>query len=339
MASDLKLLAGLVCCLTFTGLANADQIVLQSGHTVEGVVIKTNDADVLVLADYGTTTLPSKLVKEIKPDKKKRPTTLSVNSAVTENRIPEWKRIVEKLAEQGWSRDLKQIPATVITNGIMRNVPYISFRCGTDYEMNIYGDLDNPAALEIGFFRDLLSTSYAKDNSIEFMTGCLLEEDGETIKKLNKEKDLIRRNDWTFEVTPPTAEDSYGGWWLSFYNEKALDEARVTDKELQAISILNSQVIKETNTIAAAKSEGSREQPTPSWTKNDLQYARPVYYVVGPAPKPVSTPTVQSPPPSPTPSYSYSSTASEHSYDHGSVYVRGYYRKNGTYVHSYTRRR
>ena len=61
--------------------------------------------------------------------------------------IPDWVQIVTLLANSGWSHAMKQVPAPVTGYGNFKNVPYISFRCDYGgYEINIFGDLNNPAA-------------------------------------------------------------------------------------------------------------------------------------------------------------------------------------------------
>lgn len=64
---------------------------------------------------------------------------------------------------------LVQIPATVIDKGVLRNVPYKSYRAG-DYEVNVYGDPDQPARVEIGVYRSLLTSQDAKHNCVDFLT-------------------------------------------------------------------------------------------------------------------------------------------------------------------------
>src|SRR5437016_5914002 len=103
-------------------VARADIITLKSGRTMKGTVLQTNEDNVLILADYGTANLPPNLIDNIKPEPNKQPKTLSTNTVTLDSRVFEWKTVVSKLATQWWSSNLKQIPATVITNGILRNV-------------------------------------------------------------------------------------------------------------------------------------------------------------------------------------------------------------------------
>ena len=148
------LLAGL-CFFAAVQLSSADIITLTDGTVIHGTVIQRGGLDVLILADYGTTSLPASVVQSVRTEADKQPVTLSVNTVSKDARIPDWRTVIAKLASEGWATELRQIPATVVTNGSMRNVPYISFRCGTDFEVNVYGDLENPAGVEIGFYCSL----------------------------------------------------------------------------------------------------------------------------------------------------------------------------------------
>jgi hypothetical protein len=298
---------------------------------IQGTVVQTNEDELLVLANYGTVKCQTGEILSIKREPNRKPTTLSTNTVAVEQRIPDWRTVIAKLAPQVWSSKLRQIPATVITNGILRNVPYISFRCGLDYEVNIYGDLDKPAGVEVGMYLDLVSSDHARDNAINFLSSILIKEtDQAAVKNLNRAKDVLSQEGLTFEITPATADDSYGGWWVSIYDQKALDQARVSDRELESITVLNSIIMSVTNSADVEV----------SWTKEDIKYARSstgftTQRSVGIPPSPYTPPATNS---------DYSSGyvgggESSHNYDHGSVYVRGYTRKDGTYVHSYTRRR
>jgi hypothetical protein len=115
---------------------------------------------------------------------------------------------------------------------------------------------------------------------------------------LKREKDLREREGMTFEITPETDEDAYGGWWVSVYDETLLDASRASEIELKLISLSREQIKR--------LAQPSKGEDIPSWSANDLTHARPV-------------------PP----------TASQAS--GGQVYVRAYTRKDGTYVQAHTR--
>jgi hypothetical protein len=230
-------------------------------------------------------------------------------------------RCVEVAASKPYLTGLVQIPATVIDKGVLRNVPYKSYRAG-DYEMNVYGDPNRPAGVEIGVYRSLLTSREAKRNCIDFVGSVLTDPADRTLlSALNATRDSVVHDGLTVEVTPETADDSYGGWWVSAYLVSALDQARASDAELNQIAVQRDEV--QTNPTNRGE-----------WTANDLTFARPVPPPAPPSPSAV--PPITSPPP-PAPAVVPAPPPPAPSTDR--VYVRGYTRKDGTYVHAYTRRR
>lgn len=279
-------------------LLRADVVILQNGKVITGTVLQQDGDGALVQMDYGTFRYPTSLIKDVK---KEAPASRVESSS--DQRIPNWARIISLLATNGWAHELKQIPATVIDNGVLKDVPYISFRCNTGgYEINIYGDLDNPSGIEIGAITYLVKNDQAKSNCAAFIASVLPNrEDKKIIQALSRTaKDTGKRDSLTFETTMPDEPDAYGGWWVSVYDENLLAKARASGAELLAIT---QPVIAPKAVIALAPPIVTAPETT-AWTASDLSYSRPTS--------------------------SYSSGG-------GQVYVRGYYRKNGTYVHSYTR--
>ena len=156
-----------------------------------------------------------------------------------------------------WTTPLKPIPATVIDKGILRNVPYSSYK-SSDYEVNVYGDLQNPAGVEIGIYRGLLDNDLAKQHCAEFMLSILPNQKSRDIlKTLDRRRDLATSDGLTLKFTPPTDPDAYGGWWISAYFSNRLDTARASDKVLAEITV-------------------PKEAPTPAsgWSDSDMMFAK-----------------------------------------------------------------
>jgi hypothetical protein len=277
-------------------LVRADVIIIKNGDVINGTVLQTNDNGILFRCDYGTVTYPPGMILRVQ---RNSTSERAEPIASDTNALPSWGRIIEALSKQSWAHDLRQIPATVIDKGVLKDVPYISFRCGIDYEVNIYGDLDHPAGVEIGVYRSLLRNDEAKRNCIEFIAGLFADaSDKAALRGMNRDQAILTRGDNKLEITPPTAEDAYNGWWVSVYNETKLNSSRATSADLAQIS--------------APKAYMSAKDYS-AWTAQELENAR----------------TVQA--------ASADSTDSAGDYSGGRVYVRGYFRKNGTYVNSYTR--
>jgi hypothetical protein len=281
-----------------TSSALADSVKFAGGNTIDCTILKESDDCVIVLFGSGVTKIRRSELSEVHKD------TSTANDSNVEggNRLPDFRAVVVKLAQQKWAGDFQQIPATVIDKGVMRNVPYKSFRAGKAYEVNVYGDPQAPSGFEIGVRGNLLTDDKAKTNCIDFVTSLLGDSaDKESVRALQLEKGLVNRKELTFEITPVEAEDAYGGWWVSVYNEPSLNSMRATETELKAITVSKASIAQIDKTSPSTPLESIDQ-----WTPNDLLYSRP----------------------------SYSSSKGSSS---GTVYVRGYTRKDGTYVAPHTR--
>jgi hypothetical protein len=276
--------------------ATADVLVLKNGDVIQGRVLQTNETGILFQCDYTTVTYPLRMVKQVQEEA--RVADRLASSAYTNN-LPPWGGAIMKLAKAPWAHDLRQIPATVIDKGVLKNVPYMSFRCGVDYEVNIYGDPDNPAGIEIGVYRSLLQDDQAKSNCLAFVQTLMpSEHDKAQVSAALAKQGIITEGEMDYEITLPSQEDSYNGWWISVYNRKSIDRARATDAELEQIAI--------------AKAAAVQQK---IWTTQQMAAARPD-----------------------PDSLSFPADAGGGSPTHGDrVFVRGYTRSNGTYVAPYTR--
>lgn len=313
IASVMKLLAHPLFIISFLCLPflhSEDIVELTNGTKFNGTILQQDDKRILLRFHYGTIGLNRSQIKSISsaPD----PEPLPVATAKTDQ-LPAWSAIIGPLSKQPWARDLTQIPATVIDVGVMKNVPYISFRCSRDYEINIYGDLDNPVCIEAGVYRSLLDDAAAKQNCIDLLKNHVLQNalDRTTITGLNRAGDVATHGKLTLEITPPTAEDAYGGWWVAAYFPDAVDAIRAKDSDLAAITVPKS----------APAPASANDDTALAWSNDDLSRSRS-------AVRNNSSGTAAIP-----------AAPSGGSSSGGRVYVRGYTRKDGTYVQPHTRRR
>lgn len=179
-----------------------------------------------------------------------------------------------------WAKNLRQIPSTVIDKGVLRNVPYTSYRAGGEYELNVYGDPDVPACFEIGITGQLLQNPDAKRNCIEVVNAILNDSAAIAfLKSLNPEGDKKVLGGVTYEITPPTAEDAYGGWWVSLYSEALLDKSRASAEEMAKITTSRHDV-KRVDAAPASKKPQNAPAVDPvlegRWGSEDLADARKV---------------------------------------------------------------
>lgn len=284
----------IIVALLFDSPLKADVVILQYGNIVTGNILQQDDDGLQIQTSSGTVRYPLSLVQDVRKEE----------AESTTNRIPSWVKIISQLTTNEWAHEIKQIPATVIDNGILQNVPYISFRCNSDgYEINIYGDLEKPACIEIGAIKYLVKNNEAKSNCVNFICSLLRNDDDRKITRALKwkPKDMQKTNEWTFEITLPDEPDSYGGWWISVYSEDECSTARASGGDLPSITQPKTRPVVTTPIHPAATASANY-----TWSDNDIStYSRP------------STP--------------------RSSGNGGSVYVNGYYRKNGKYVAGYWR--
>jgi hypothetical protein len=236
--------------------------------------------------------------------------------------LPSWRVMLRQLAKESWSKGLRQAPATVVDVGVLRNVPYRSFRWG-DREVNVYGDPQSPSCIEIGLYDKSLDSPSAKEQSRGFMRALLPDvADKSVVDRLKPDEDLQQREGWTFEVTPPTAKDAYGGWWISVYSEDALNRVRASDEEM-----------KELVCQAPEASLPSTEPAKSDWTPDEYKLVKRSKSATT---KKKKSDDKKSDDGSPQDDKKdHPDVAKER--DHGDVYVRGYVRKDGKYVAPYTR--
>ena len=235
----------------------ADSLVFTSGRIVTGTVLQTNAGNVLMLTDLGALNYSPGIIKEIRIER------AEALEPANSSRIPTSSAVVVLLSQQPWATQLKQIPSTVIENGVLARVPYVSFKCGGDYEINIYGDPEAPACVEAGLCRGLVNDASARTNCIQLLRSLLRNPvDRAILPTLSLEKDLKTFDGLTFEITPPTAPDAFEGWWVSLYSESTLELARASEAELQAISV----------PMAGVKPAAEEGQ----WDAKDLRLARSI---------------------------------------------------------------
>ena len=225
--------------------------------------------------------------------------------SISRTRLAHLMRAIDLAAISEWGDGLEQIPATVVDKGVLKYVPYQSFKAGS-FEFNVYGDPDYPAGVELGIDGKLFKDKAAKTRCVKFLAS-LLPDAGDRclLKSLKLTEDLKTRAGLTLEVTPETAVDAYGSWWVSVYDTKSLEKSRATPKEIAEITVPREQ--------ASSQSDRLANQP--------------------PA---VINSSVGSPP-NATKGEDWSSQDIARSRPGKSVYVHDYVRKDGTYVHAHTR--
>ncbi|HZE97270.1 MAG TPA: hypothetical protein VE981_09595, partial [Planctomycetota bacterium] len=106
------------------GILFGDIILLKNGGRLEGVIIHDKGDEVVVRLKYATVELDRSEIQDIV---KKTP---PAGAAAAATRLPRWDQCVEAGAKKEWSGKWQQVPALVVEEGPLKNVPYMSFRSG-----------------------------------------------------------------------------------------------------------------------------------------------------------------------------------------------------------------
>ncbi len=210
----------------------ADTIEFGPDRVMQCTVLQDDGQTVTVLYDVSVMRFPKADISNVVKDSD---TGGSFRHKAT--RLPNYKSVLVELGKQDWATGLRQTPATVIDTGVLKSVPYKSQRAG-EYEVNVYGDPAKPAGFEIGIGGKSIDDAEAQRNCLDFVASLLSNDDDRTtLRGLDRKQDKQTREGLTFEITPVAGADSYGGWWVSVYDEAELDKARASEDEMKAITV------------------------------------------------------------------------------------------------------
>jgi hypothetical protein len=152
----------------------------------------------------------------------------------------------------------------VIDVGDFKNVPYRSFRVNDDIELNIYGDPENPAGVELGIYGHRSSNKRLRKVLRGYLAGFLTtREEIAALYSLGLEKGITQVGNITMEITPKDAPDAYGAWWVSLYNRKALDSVRLSNAEYAKLVRPVNEVIDKKGRVISG-----------GWTRKDAKLSR-----------------------------------------------------------------
>jgi len=218
-----------------------DSLVLKGGRTVHGLILKNSRDSVLLQERLEEVSYPkSEIVRII--DNANGDSIFT--GMFAKGQLPAWRVISSDLRSNDAVRSFVEIPATIIDNGEFKNVPYKSFRVNHDIELNIYGDPEDPAALEVGIFGKRAKLERLRRLLRGYLAGYLTTRDEiAKLYSLGLQEGLTSSGDLTIEVTPTTAPDAYGAWWISLYNKKELAKVRLKDKEYARLVVPEEKVV------------------------------------------------------------------------------------------------
>lgn len=226
-------------------------------------------------------------------------------------RLPAAARVRETIGKSALLKSVQQIPAFVVKDGPLAYVPYQSFRSG-EAEINLYGDLDHPCAMEIGLYgswgKDGAMWRYAADAMARWAS--LHEQSTPAVIDANDFMDAATRIDFSaggqakfrgmvIDITPPSAPDAFGAWWIGISDPVACNVVRAPPAVTAAL-------IDPVDGSANAVVDQGGADSSQNWSGADVKRTF---------------------------------RASRQGGGGGPVYVRGYTRSNGSYVSGHSRSR
>jgi hypothetical protein len=231
-ATILKLI-GIVCLPALSWAAvdefvPPDSVVLKDGRTLNGLIVKNTKEAIFLQMQTEELELPKADIVRIVD----RADDDSLYTRVpARGELPSWRVIANDLRTNDAIRSMVEIPATRIERGVLRNVPYKSFRVNEDLELNVYGNPEKPAALEMGIYGVRRNAMHLRRSIRAYLAGFLTSrEEISKLYRLDLRGGETQCERMTVKISPPDGEDSYGAWWILVYNPKQLAAARVSDQ-------------------------------------------------------------------------------------------------------------
>jgi hypothetical protein len=230
-----------------------DRLEMNDGRTLQGLILKNTAKSVLFQTGKEELLVPKDEIRRIHDEIDGE---IVFADIAGKGRLPSWRAMVTDLRNHDSIRSLQQIPATTIESGLFKNIPYLSFRVNEQSEFNVYGDPHNPVAIEFGMYGRQRKDTRQRQIVREFLAGHLhTREEIATLYDLQLTGDDRRAGHLAFKVTPPDRADAYGGWWISVYDPKRMDKARVSDAQYTAVTLPFDQVNNRDGSLRASTLE------------------------------------------------------------------------------------
>jgi len=212
-----------------------DTIFMNDGKVLHGLILRNDAQKVTLQQKMGEVEIRKSGIRRIddEPD-------LGVYFAdiVDPGTLPPWRMIVQDLRTDDSIKSFRQIPATTIDNGYLKDIPYLSFKINERTEMNVYGDPNHPVCIEFGIYERGEKITQFKKIIRAYLAGILTNrKEVGALYSLDEKGGQIRVKNFIFKVTPPDAPDAYGGWWLAIYDPARLEKARITNALYRKVTL------------------------------------------------------------------------------------------------------
>jgi hypothetical protein len=210
-----------------------DSILLVDGKKLVGRILADLKNEIVMMLNSQHITIPKKDIERIynRPDRE----VAFVKLLPGAGHFPPWWVPAYDLFYSDWVRRFEQVPALAVTEGEFARVPYLSFLANKWFELNVYGDPEKPAGIEVGIYGWRRHSTKYQALAREFLTSYL-----HSISQIRALDELPATGGRTqldglfMEITSPSAPDSYGGWWASIWYPQAIAAARIPLSEFDA---------------------------------------------------------------------------------------------------------
>ncbi len=212
-----------------------DSVVMKNGTCYHGLIIKRSAKEILLQQSLGEKTIQRSEIERIDDSGK---SMIYFDDLVDPNKAPPWRMMVQDLRCNDAIKSFVQIPATRIEEGYLRNVPYLSFHINKHAEMNVYGDPKDPACVELGIYARGEKLQAFQEIARDFFAGYISSRSAlATFYSLNLKGDEKRSGKFIFKIMPPQDPQSLGAWWISIYDPKRLEKARLSNAAYQKVTL------------------------------------------------------------------------------------------------------
>ena len=240
-----------------------DSLTLIDGTVVHGLIIRNSRDSVLIQQETGELDIPKNKIVRIIDNADRDVLYTGMNR---KGQLPSWRVIANDLRTHDAVKSLVEIPATVIDVADFKNVPYKSFRVNEDVELNIYGDPEKPAGVELGIYGPQSADKKLRKLLRGYLAGFLTtREEIAALYSLGLAKGKTQVGNIVIEITPANAFDAYGAWWVSLYNPKELDQVRLSDSEYKRLVRPFNEVIGKKGRVISG-----------GWSRKDAERSRKV---------------------------------------------------------------
>jgi RNase P/RNase MRP subunit p29 len=230
-----------------------DQVRMNDGTELRGLILQNTSEMVVLETENGEARLPKEYIRRIDDAPNGEQIVADI---VGKDELPSWRSIVHDLRTHDSVRVFEQIPPTAIDSGLLRNIPYLSFRANEKWEMNVYGNPDKPVAIEFGLYGAAGPDKETRRTFHEFIAGHLhSREQIAALYSLGPNKRAARAGKLAFRLILPADPDGYGGTWFVVYRPDTLASARLTDKAYAAITRPFEQVNNRDGSLRADKKD------------------------------------------------------------------------------------